>query len=334
MDLLTQGLLGAATAQAGARRNEVRLAAAVGFGAALVADADAFIRSPSDPLLYLEYHRHFTHSLFFVPAGALVAAILLWPFLRRRLAFGRLYLFALLGYALAGFLDMCTSYGTHWLWPLVEGRLAFNIISIVDPVFTAILVTALVLALRRPAVVAARLGLVVAGGYLLLGVVQHERAATVAAELAAERGHEMERGLVKPTLGNLVLWRSVYEARDRFHVDGIRVGVTDTRIYEGESVAVFNPATSASPVPPDSVQGEDIRRFEDFSDGYIFRDPARAHVLGDARYAMLPNRIGPLWGIRLDPEAPHRHADYEAYRAMSPADRRRFLDMLLGREVH
>ncbi len=334
MDLLTQGLLGAVSAQAGARRDEVRVAGAVGFGAALLADADALIRSSSDPLLYLEYHRHFTHSLFFVPAGALVAAVLLWPFLHRRLAFGRLYLFALLGYALAGFLDVCTSYGTHWLWPLVDGRLALNIISIVDPVFTVILVAALVLALGRAAAPAARMGLVVAGAYLLLGAVQHERAAAVAAQLAAQRGHEVERRLVKPTLGNLVLWRSVYQADGRLHVDGIRVGVADTRIYEGASVAVFDPGTAASPVPADSVQGEDIRRFEDFSEGYIYLDPARTHVVGDARYALLPDRLGPLWGIRLDPRAPHRHADYEVYRAMDAADRRRFIDMLLGREVH
>ena len=252
MDILTQGLLGAVSAQAGARRDEVRVAAGVGFVAALLADADALIRSSSDPLLYLEYHRHFTHSLFFVPAGALLAAMVLWPLLRHRLAFGRLYLFALLGYALAGFLDVCTSYGTHWLWPLVDERLAFNIISIVDPVFTLILVTALALALRRAAAPAARLGLMVAGAYLLLGVAQHERAAAVAADLAAERGHEVERGLVKPTLGNLVLWRSVYEAAGRFHVDAIRVGVAGTRIYEGQSVAVLAPGTSASPVPPRS----------------------------------------------------------------------------------
>ncbi|MDZ7754585.1 MAG: metal-dependent hydrolase [Gammaproteobacteria bacterium] len=333
MDILTQGLLGAVSAQAGARREEVRVAAGVGFGAALLADADALIRSSSDPLLYLEYHRHFTHSLFFVPAGALVAAVVLWPLLRRRLAFARLYLFALLGFALAGFLDVCTSYGTHWLWPLVERRLALNIISIVDPVFSLILITALVLALRRYAVRAARLGLVLAAGYLLLGVVQHERAAAAAAELAATRGHEVERGLVKPTLGNLVLWRSVYEAAGRFHVDAVRVGVTGTRIYEGESVAVFTPGTDATLVPPDSVQGEDIRRFARFSEGYLFLDPTRAHGVGDARYAMLPDRLDPLWGIRLDPEAPHRHADYEVYRAMSAADRQRFVDMLLGRGV-
>ena len=32
-----------------------------------------------DALLVLDYHRHFTHALAFVPFGALIAALLLWP---------------------------------------------------------------------------------------------------------------------------------------------------------------------------------------------------------------------------------------------------------------
>ena len=63
MDLLTQGLLGGALASAAANREEARRAAFVGFGAALLADADVFIGSPGDPLLKLEFHRHFTHAL-------------------------------------------------------------------------------------------------------------------------------------------------------------------------------------------------------------------------------------------------------------------------------
>ena len=117
MDIITQGLLGATIAQACAKPNEVRLATLVGFCAPMLADADTLIRSTEDPLLFLEHHRHFTHALAFIPAGALIASLLLWPFLRNRLGFKRIYIYGLLGYASAGFLDACTSYGTHLLWP-------------------------------------------------------------------------------------------------------------------------------------------------------------------------------------------------------------------------
>ena len=101
MDLLTQGLLGATMAQSGAKQQETRLATGIGFFAGIVADLDILIQSSNDPLLNIEFHRHFTHSLLFVPLGALIAALLLWPFLRKRLPFARLYWFALLGYCLS-----------------------------------------------------------------------------------------------------------------------------------------------------------------------------------------------------------------------------------------
>lgn len=230
MDILTQGLLGAALAQSVAKPNEARLATAVGFLSGLLADADALIRSSHDPLLTLEYHRHFTHSIFFVPIGGLIAALLLWPFFRHRLRFGRLYVFALLGYSLSGFLDACTSYGTHLLWPLSDTRIAWSIISIVDPVFTLTLLAAAAYALLKRTPRAAHVGLGLAGVYLLVGWAQLQRAETFAEELAEARGHSIERLVVKPTLGNLVLWRSIYRNADTFHIDAVRVGMTSSTL--------------------------------------------------------------------------------------------------------
>ena len=67
MDVLTQGLLGSAVAQTAAKPDEIRKAGLIGILAGLSADLDYFISSTSDPLLNLEFHRHFTHSLFFTP---------------------------------------------------------------------------------------------------------------------------------------------------------------------------------------------------------------------------------------------------------------------------
>lgn len=69
MDLLTQGLLGAALAQAGSKQQETRVATGVGFFAGLIADADILIQSDQDPLLTVEFHRHFTHSIFLFHSG-------------------------------------------------------------------------------------------------------------------------------------------------------------------------------------------------------------------------------------------------------------------------
>ena len=53
MDILTQGIIGAACAQVCAKPQHSRTAALVGCGAGLLPDADALIHSASDPLLQL-----------------------------------------------------------------------------------------------------------------------------------------------------------------------------------------------------------------------------------------------------------------------------------------
>ncbi len=333
MDVLTQGLAGAVVAQSAARRVPARLALAIGFFAGLLADLDILISAADDPLFNIEYHRHFTHSLFFVPLGGLVAALLAWPLVRRRLSLAAVYLLAVLGFLPSGLLDVCTSFGTHWLWPLYDERLAWNIIAIIDPLFTLILLGTVVLALYRNSVWPARVGLGLAALYLLLGLVQRERAAELAAELAAGRGHVVERLEVKPTLGNLVLWRAIYESGEHFYVDGLRVGfLTSARVYSGASVARFTPE-SLPTLDPNSQLSEDITRFTRFSDGFVALHPQRPTVLGDVRYALLPNSVAPLWGIELDLTQPDRHVAFLTFRQTDAALRRAFLTMLRGRDL-
>lgn len=319
MDILTQGLLGASLAAAAAPRGQLRAAALSGFAAGMLADADALIRSRDDALLVLEYHRHFTHSLAFVPLGALLATALLWPVMRRHLPLPRLYLYALLGYALSGVLDACTSYGTMLLWPFSDARIAWSIVPIVDPVFSALLAVPLLVAMRRRRAAIARTGLALAAIYLALGVLQHQRALHAVDALAAQRGHSPQRVLVKPTLGNLVLWRAMYLHDQRVYADAVRVGVKASS-YPGES-AVLAPQAIGSGSSPQA-------RFAAFSDGWLVADPRHPGRLGDARYAMLPNSLRPLWGIEVDSDGA---AHFVTDRSMSSAERARFVDMLLGR---
>ncbi|MCP5275545.1 MAG: metal-dependent hydrolase [Burkholderiales bacterium] len=334
MDLLTQGLLGASMAQSGARHDETRIAAGVGFLAGVIADADILIQSENDPLLNIEFHRHFTHSIFFVPFGALIAAIVLWPFLRKHLPFARIYLFAFLGYCLSGVLDAFTSYGTHLLWPLSDERTALNMISVVDPVFTLILLVAVILALRKKTVTAARVGLLLAAIYLSFGWMQLQRAEDIARTLTVERNHSIERLLVKPTLGNLVLWRSIYQTNGRLYVDAIRISpFSDARIYPGDSIELFDLTRDMRDLPASSVLAGDIERFTKFSDGLVALSTEHSEVLIDVRYSNLPMTLSPLWGIELDTTQPERHAKYTLYRDASNETREKFITLLMGRDL-
>ena len=330
MDIVTQGIVGATCAQAFAARRNGRLAALVGLAAGLLPDADALIYSAEDPLVQLEFHRHFSHALVFIPVGAGMAALLFWLLLRRSVSFKQLYFYSICGYAPGGLLDACTSYGTHLFWPFVQQPVAWNVIAIVDPVFTLMLAVPLAIGLRqrRPM----RAGLVLALVYLLLGAVQHERAEVEARKMAGERGHEAQRLLVKPTVGNLVLWRSVYLFGDSVRVDGVRVGL-GVKTYPGEQRLLFEPGRDLGRATPGSRAYRDAVRFGEFARGFVVRYPEAGMRIGDARYAMLPTEIEPLWGMEFDPDDPEEAPRWIIRRSFTADTRRRFFDMLLGREL-
>ena len=313
MDIVTQGILGATVAQSVSRREHVGLATLVGLVSGVIADADVFIRSSSDPLVALEYHRHFTHSIFFIPFGALVAFLLLLPFLRGKLPLGYLYLYCFFGYLLSGFIDACTSYGTYLLWPVSNSRISWSIISIVDPVFTSLLLVGVIAGLKTSNARYSRLGLALAGCYLLYAVLQLNRAEESIYALAKERGHVIEKVVIKPTAGNTLLWRSVYLSEGRFHVDVVRAGLTK-RVYEGSSIEKFDVTKALPQLDVDAVLARDIGRFEYFSDGYVSQYPGKPEILGDVRYALNPLSVTPLWGIELNLADENQHVRYDAYR--------------------
>ena len=336
MDLLTHGLLGGTLAQACSNKGETRAATTVGFLAALLADADALIQSSADPLLTLEYHRQFTHSLIFIPFGALLVTLILWPAFKaygHPLGFLRIYLYALLGCATSGFLDACTSYGTHLLWPFTGGRIAWSIIPIFDPLFFLILGAAMVAGLRLRKTLPARIGLLLAAAYLSVGWLQHQRAQDAMRATALLRGHAFERLTVKPTMGNLLLWRSIYRSGDIYHIDAVRVGLGGAgRVYPGTTVRAFDASRDKPGLSKASVLYGDIRRFELFSDGYLALHPDDPGLLGDVRYAMLPTSAQPLWGIRLDLQHPEAHAQFETSRRITLQEIDRFIGMLKGKD--
>ncbi|MGK0298859.1 MAG: inner membrane protein [Gammaproteobacteria bacterium] len=335
MDLITQGILGAATAQAGAKKDEGKIATAIGFIAGMIPDIDSFIQHPEDPLFVLEYHRHFTHSLIFIPFAAFILAIITHRVLSKKISIRRLFYYSLLGICLAALLDACTSYGTHLLWPFSDERIAWNIIAIVDPVFTLLLFVPLVFGLLKNNPALSRIGLIVAASYLGLATVQSNRAYDVAEEMILNRGHNAERLLVKPTLGNILLWRSIYSSNNEIFVDAIRVGIiADNKIYNGSSLPLLDLKTM-NPYPENTRGRTDLVRFAKLSNNWLAYDPSQPDLVGDIRYAMLPTSTIPLWGVRLALSQPDKHMNFETNRNFTREMRHDFMSMLLGRtDIH
>ncbi|MBO6794943.1 MAG: metal-dependent hydrolase [Balneolaceae bacterium] len=326
MDPVTHGFVGATSAQLFSDKKSFRAASFVGCIAALAPDLDVFLGSISDPLLQLELHRHFTHSIVFIPFGSLLVSGILWWVVRKKLTFKQTYFFSLAGYATAGFMDVITSYGVHLLWPFLDERFSINIISVFDPLFTVILLGISVFALikKRKSLTLAAVAWVIF--YLSIGFVQKSRVT----ELAHSKIETDQEIIVKPTLGNQILWSVRYVEDNQLCGMGIRAGFfSEPKIYDGTCAPLVDLQQEYSNFAG-TVLYDDIRRFSELSDGLLVRHPEYPNVLGDGRYSMLPTTLSPLWGITADTTIADQHVRFDSYRDASEEVRNAFLDMILG----
>ena len=330
MDPLTQGAVGATLPQASSRGKYAGSAALLGFLAGMAADLDVLIRSSTDPLLFLEYHRQFTHSLIFIPVGGFICALVLHQIIgrRRQLSFQQSWLFCTLGYATHALVDACTTYGTMLLWPFSDQRFAWNTISIIDPLYTLPILALVLIGARQKSATFARFALAWALVYPGIGLVQRDRAEDAGLQIAQSRGHDPIRLEAKPSFANLLVWKIVYETENHYYVDAVRVGVT-AKHYLGERAEKLDIARDVPWLDLESQQARDIERFRWFSNGYIAKDPLRPNRIIDIRYSMIPNEIDALWAIELSPDAaPNDHVGYETSRDSETAGLTLFRNML------
>ncbi len=336
MDPLSQAALGAAVPQA-IKTNQWQRASllrigSVGALAGMAPDLDVFIRSSSDPLLALEYHRQFTHALLFIPFGAALVAIALWPLVRRHMTFKVTWFVCLLGYGTHGLLDACTTYGTLLWWPISHIRVAWNNVSVVDPAFTLPLLTAVIIAGAKKSVTAARFGLAWALMYLCVGFIQGQRAVSAGEQLAANRGHVGVQVSAKPSFGNIILWKTVYIHDNNYWVDAIRL-TANTHIFEGKTTPKLDISRDLPWLSSSSQQATDIERFRWFSNDHLALDEQDPTLIVDMRYSHLPNDIHGLWGIRVnDTAGPEDHVAWVVRRSPNKDRQRAFWRLLINAE--
>jgi inner membrane protein len=164
----------------------------------------------------------------------------------------------------------------------------------------------------------------------MLGVVQQGRAHALGAELAAARGHSPERMSARPSFGNLLVWRLVYVRDGQVHADALRLGPLGTQVYPGASARLLDIQADFPWAPVGSVARRDLERFAFFSTGLLIEHPQRPGFIGDARYAMSPDSLRPLWGIEFAANEAGVQASWVTDRSMSEAERARFFALLRG----
>mgnify|MGYP006129302217 FL=1 len=221
---------------------------------------------------------------------------------KKDISFKQTYVYTTLGYATHGFLDSCTTYGTQLLWPFTNDRIAWNTISIIDPLFTFPLLILIVLAVVRTKKIFSYAALSWVFIYGFFGFIQQERAINIGKEIAINRGHKITNIESKPSFANLIVWKIIYTTEKSYYIDAVKLGLS-TRVYEGTKIAKLNIQKSLPWLDPKSQQAKDIEKFRWFSNGYVAMSQTIPNQIIDIRYSMLPNEGDGLWGIELRPDA-------------------------------
>ena len=330
MDPVSQGAFGTIFAQIISNKKKLIVGSILGCLAGLAPDLDVLIRSNSDPLLKLEFHRQFTHSLVFIPIGALIVSLSTQFFFKKYLSWKEAYLFCLFGYATHGLLDACTSYGTQLLWPFSNERFSWNNISVVDPFLTVPILIFIIIAIIKKNKLISFFGIIYIFLFLGIGVIQKNRAEEAGKFLANIRGHEGSRLTVKPSLGNLLLWKVIYEYKGYYYVDAVRL-LTETEHCQGTSIRKLNTLVDFNQLSKDSQQYKDIKRFSWFSQGYLGLGKDK-NIITDVRYSAIPNEIDGLWGIKIDiSKNDNEHVEWVVNRGNFKAKWKNFFGLILGK---
>ena len=331
MDPLSQGVLGSALPQSLTKNNKnLFIVGIIGFLSGMAPDLDIFIRSRTDPLLFLEFHRQFTHSIIFIPIGGLICASIFYLLFRNiiQLTFKQTFIYATLGYGTHGLLDACTSYGTLLLWPFSFERFSWNNISIVDPLFTLPILLLIIISIYKKRNFYAKVAMCWAITYLSLGIFLNLYAKNITQDLINSRGHQSTKITIKPSLGNLFLWKSIYEYEDFFYTDGIRI-LPSKKIFNGTRLKKLNIQNSFPNLDKESQQFKDIQRFAWFSNHHLAVSEINPNIIIDARYSLLPNEISGLWGIEINESFGHtEHIKFITNRNMSSKRLKMLWDMI------
>jgi inner membrane protein len=299
MDSLTHIVLGGCIGYALFARRLGPLGFFIPAIAATLPDLDVFFHT-GDVMQDHLLHRGFMHALVMVPVHAAVASFPFALFPRYNALWKPLYLVAFLAVLTHPLLDGCTSYGTEMFWPFYDGRISWDLIAVVDLIFTLPLIVALLLSMRRRSPTPARIALAFCALYLGFAAIQHARALGAQQTLIAARGQTAEHGRVLPQIGAILNYRSVYIANHQIVADALRVPPIGHTTVRPGSAADLVDAADLRPFPATPQMLADYDGFARFTDGYIARVPDHPEALGDMRYTLTPEGFDSIWGLQIE----------------------------------
>ncbi|RFA27251.1 hypothetical protein CAI21_14475 [Alkalilimnicola ehrlichii] len=211
MDTLTHIAFGATLGGLMLRRQAGWKAFAYGAALANLPDIDAVMHG--ETVGYLLIHRGITHSLFFQAlAVPIIVALILALHRDQRPHWLRWSLFAWLAMATHSLMDAMNPYGAQLLAPFSDQAISFNLLYVVDPIFTIPLLLGLWAAWRwRPKRAQTMLaaGLLVSMTYLTFAATAKWHVQGVVEAELARQNKPVDAVLVMPMPFTTLLWRAL-----------------------------------------------------------------------------------------------------------------------------
>jgi len=229
MDSFTHALTGAVMAKAIDDEKIGNWGTIAGLSLGFFPDTD-FVLGLFDRQFYLEYHRDFTHSLLLIPFYALFFS---WLFVKisKRSSFWSFYKICFLVLVSHVILDLLTSYGTMILSPFFEHRFSWDLIFIVDFLFSGIIFFPLLVSLfwKRKSQWICRGSLIGLTLYILFCWTQHHQAIKVTKTFAQNLREEIIQVASLPQPLSPFRWANYIETKDRVYQGFVGLLRTEAR---------------------------------------------------------------------------------------------------------
>ena len=293
MDSLTQIVLGAACGELALGKKIGNKAILFGAIGGSIPDLDVVLGKFffANEIDQLAFHRGFMHSILFAVLGSLVFGYLVYALYNRKHRIGSthvndwIWLFFLSIFTHI-ILDSCTPYGTQLFSPFTEYRVAFNNISVVDPLYTLPFLLCMLITMCYKRQHSKRLfwtktGLILSSAYMLFTLGNKYYIDGVFKTSFDAAPISYHRFQAQPTIGNNLLWYAVAEGKDNYHI--AFYSILDT---SSTADTVFTLTKTKVDI---DLSHPDLKRLQWFSKGFFSISPKDSlrYTFKDLRYPIV-----------------------------------------------
>ena len=224
MDSITQAALGAAIGEAVLGKKIGNKGMALGAVVATLPDLDIIFLPLFNQVQRISIHRGYSHSIVGV---FLLSLLLAWLFSKWKklgeVSKSRWFAFSFLATFTHILLDSFTTFGTQLFLPFSDYRVAFDSITIIDPLYTLPLLIGVLVGLfyKRSNTTRRRLnaaGLIISSAYLSFTLINKQHVNGIVETALEKQGIEYESCLTIPVSAGNLLWYGVAKTNNGLYL--------------------------------------------------------------------------------------------------------------------